>query len=374
LKIHVGIIGTGNIASLHIAGFRQHPNVEVVAVCDKIKKKAERKASQWGIKRIFTDYRELLNQSDIDAVAILTPHYLHAPMAIAAAEAGKHILVEKPIATAVDDADHMIQAANKAGVYLMVAENQVFHPPHIEAKRLIDNGEIGIPVMIKMNLGWGTGTLPTNGASFIQALAAFDDRYVKVNPEWDAGDLWRLDQKKRGGGNLIDEGHHRFSVASYLFGPFEHIFAYLDEFRDEKLAFSWEYGGIFGWKYRNKKCYGTLTTHLGGPEFITSEGGSFFDDRIEVVGSKGYLWIRGCEGKIMDSPPLQILTNQGLRNFPNIPSGYAAGFNELTRHFIESLLNDIPPRFTGEDGKKVLDIIASAYESAKQHRLIQIKE
>ena len=113
MKIRIGVVGTGNISSLHVAGFKQHPNAEVVAVCDKVKKKVKRKAEQWGIYDIFTDYQELLRQPNIDAVAILTPHHLHAPIAIAAAEAGKHILVEKPIATSIEDAEQMIQARIK---------------------------------------------------------------------------------------------------------------------------------------------------------------------------------------------------------------------------------------------------------------------
>ena len=372
VKVKIGIIGTGNISSLHASGFKSHPNAEIVAVCDKRRKKAESMAAQWGVKRVYKDYNDLLNQPDIDAVSILTPHYLHAPMTIAAAEAGKHVLVEKPIAMNLDDADRMTRAAEKAGVFLMVAENQVFHPPHVEAKKLIERGEIGVPVMIRLSLGWGTGKLPDEPAGFAKALAAFEERYLRINPDWEAGDMWRLDPAKRGGGSLIDEGHHRFSVADYLLGQFENIFAYLDERWFEQYGFSWEYAGIVGWKYLRKKCYGVLCTHLGGPEFIQSEGGSIFDDRIELTGSNGYLWIRGCEGKIMDAPPLQLLTKHGLKSFPNIQTGYTAGFVEMTHHFVDSLLNDKPPRFTGEDGKRILRIILSAYESARERKMIYI--
>lgn len=254
----------------------------------------------------------------------------------------------------------------------MVGENQVFHPAHVEAKKLIEKGEIGVPVMIRLNLGWGTGKLPDEPSGFTTTLATFEKRYLQVNPDWEAGDMWRLNPAKRGGGSLIDEGHHRFSVADYLLGHFEHIFAYLDELRFEQYAFSWEYAGIVGWKYLKKKCYGVLCTHLGGPEFIQSEGGSIFDDRIELVGSNGYLWIRGCEGKIMNAPPLQLLTKNGLKSFPNIQTGYHIGFIEMTHHFIDSLLNDKPPRFTGEDGKRILRIILSAYESASERKLIYL--
>ena len=372
MKIKIGIIGTGNISNSHVLGFKAHPNAEVVAICDKRRKTVERKAARWGIDRIYKNYHDLLNQPDIDAVVILTPHHLHAPITIAAAEAGKHILVEKPIAVSLEEANQMIRATNKAGVFLMVAENQVFHPPHVEAKRLIDEGEIGRPVMIRLSLGWATGRMPDDPSGFIKALATFEERNLQENKEWEAGDMWRLDPTKRGGGSLIDEGHHRFSVADYLLGRFENIYAYLDELSFEQYGFSWEYAGIVSWKHLGKRCYGVLSTHLGSPEFIQSEGGSIFDDRIEITGSDGYLWIRGCEGKIMDSPPLQLLKKNKLKSFSNIKTGYAAGFNEMTHHFIDSLLNDEPPRFTGEDGKRILQIILSAYESAKEKRLIYI--
>jgi UDP-N-acetylglucosamine 3-dehydrogenase len=372
MKIKIGLIGAGNISSLHASGFKNHPNAEIVAICDKRRKIAQKRAIQWGIKRIYQDYYQLLNQKDIDAVAILTPHYLHAPITIAAAETGKHILVEKPMAMSLNEADQMINATKKAGVSLMVAENQVFHPPHVVAKRLIEQDEIGLPVMIRMNLGWATGRIPDNSADFLRALAAFEERNLKQNKDWETGDMWRLDPNKRGGGSLIDEGHHRLSVADYLLGHFENIYAFIDELHFEQYKFSWEYGGIFGWKYNQKRCYGVLCTHLGAPEFIKSEGGSIFDDRIEIIGSKGYLWIRGCEGKIMDSPPLQLLNKFELKSITNIQSDYAAGFNEMTHHFVDSILNDTIPRFTGEDGKRILNIILSAYTSAKEKKLIPL--
>jgi predicted dehydrogenase len=372
MKIKIGIIGTGNISSMHILGFKSHPKVEVVALCDKRRKTVEKMADRWNINRIYRNYHDVLKQQEIDAVAILTPHHLHAPIAIAAAETGKHILVEKPIAVSLDEADQMIRAAEKAGVFLMVAENQVFHPPHVEAKRLIDEGEIGIPVMIRMSLGWATGRMPEDSSGFIKALAAFEERNLKENKDWESGDMWRLDPSKRGGGSLIDEGHHRFSVADYLLGEFENINVYLDELQFEQFDFSWEYAGVIGWKHLGKRCYGILSTHLGAPEFIQSEGGSIFDDRIELTGSDGYLWIRGCEGRIMDSPPLQLLKKKEMTSFTNIKTGYAAGFKEMTHHFIDSLLSDKPPRFTGKDGKRILQIILSAYESAREKRLIYL--
>jgi len=129
VKIKIGIIGTGNISNSHVLGFKNHPKAEIVAICDKRRRTVERKAARWGIDRIYKNYHDLLNQPDIDAVVILTPHHLHAPITIAAAETGKHILVEKPIAVSLEEADQMIRATNKAGVFLMVAENQVFHPP-----------------------------------------------------------------------------------------------------------------------------------------------------------------------------------------------------------------------------------------------------
>lgn len=141
--IKVGIIGCGTIAKLrHIPECKQNKHVEIFGVCDKDENRVKRFASLYRTKA-YTDYREMLNLSELDAVIICLPHHLHAQVAIKAAEAKKHILVEKPIATNIDDARAIISAAKDNKVKLMVAHNQRFAPSHLNAKKVIESGELG---------------------------------------------------------------------------------------------------------------------------------------------------------------------------------------------------------------------------------------
>lgn len=142
-KIGVGIIGLGVAGSLHAASYAAIPDkARIVAICDRNEKALKTAVSVYGGKA-YTDYHDLLARGDIDAVDICLPHHLHAEAAVAAAKAGKHLLVEKPIAITMEDADRIIEAARRARVKLMVAENHTFTPAHRLAKELVDQGRIG---------------------------------------------------------------------------------------------------------------------------------------------------------------------------------------------------------------------------------------
>src|SRR5439155_22736693 len=117
--------------------------LRVVATCDLDRGRAEERAAQLGAGRAATDVDELLGASDVDAVLLCLPHDQHAPATVAAARAGKHVLVEKPIARTLDEADAMIAVADAAGVTLMVAHNQRYLPLHRRARELVDDGAIG---------------------------------------------------------------------------------------------------------------------------------------------------------------------------------------------------------------------------------------
>lgn len=140
-RIRVAIIGCGGISRGHARGYLQSPDLfEVVACCDERGELAEERAQQLGAKFVTADYREVIASDDVDAVDICLPHHLHAEVAIAAAQAGKHVLVEKPIANTLDEANAMIEAAKKSGVVLMVAHNERYMPVYRKAKELVEQG------------------------------------------------------------------------------------------------------------------------------------------------------------------------------------------------------------------------------------------
>ena len=142
--IGCGVIGTGIVGGAwHAHVYDKMPQTKLVAVCDLNEERARTIAEKYGVAHVYTDYRDLLANSDIAAVSIATPDFAHREIAIAAAEAGKHILVEKPLATTVEDAEAIVNATQKAGVKLMVDFHNRVSPPFVGAKDSIENGELG---------------------------------------------------------------------------------------------------------------------------------------------------------------------------------------------------------------------------------------
>ena len=141
--INVGVISCSGMAEGHMKGVINHPNAKLVAVCDIDLEKAKTVAARRGVDRVYQDYRELLAQDDIDAVIIVTPDQLHREMAIAALEAGKHVLCEKPLALTRDDCKAIAEAVKKSDKKFMVGQICRYTPGFVAAKDIIDRGEIG---------------------------------------------------------------------------------------------------------------------------------------------------------------------------------------------------------------------------------------
>ncbi|QMU96356.1 Gfo/Idh/MocA family oxidoreductase [Microbacterium esteraromaticum] len=148
--MRIGLIGAGAVAPFHIAAAATLDGIELTAVCD-IDETTARRAASGSAAAVFTDHRTMLEAGVIDAVIVNTPHALHLPMAQDAATAGVHVMVEKPMATTVDDCDRLISACTQAGVALTVGHIQHFMPDKLAARRVIDSGELGAVRMIRDN-------------------------------------------------------------------------------------------------------------------------------------------------------------------------------------------------------------------------------
>ena len=142
--LKVGLVGTGGISNRHITAYLEHPDrVQLTAVCDIDEPRAQEYAKRAGVEAVYTDFDKMLREADIDAVDNCTGHAQHAPLCIAAAEAGKHVIVEKAMALNVQECRDMIAAADKAGVTLMVAQHLRYSPDAAAVKRFIDEGKLG---------------------------------------------------------------------------------------------------------------------------------------------------------------------------------------------------------------------------------------
>lgn len=126
----------------HIVEYEQNEHVELVAFADPVIERAEKYAEKHGAKA-YADYKRLLKEVQVDAVSVCTPNAPHAPVAIAAAKVGAHVLVEKPMVATAEEGQAMIEAARENGVSLMVGHNQRYMPPHVKAKEILDSGRLG---------------------------------------------------------------------------------------------------------------------------------------------------------------------------------------------------------------------------------------
>ena len=190
-----GLIGAGDIARKRIApALIELGNCELIAVTRGRRKLVEAFAKEFGVRNWYSDWRDLLAEGGIDAVYLATPVFLHAEQTIAAAEAGKHVLCEKPMALNAADCDRMIAACKANNVQLGVAYYRRFYPVLERVRRIVASGEIGKPVFAQMN-----------------AFEYFD-------PPADDPRHWLLEKGKSGGGPMMDFGCHRLEVLADLFG------------------------------------------------------------------------------------------------------------------------------------------------------------
>lgn len=141
--LKLAIVGAGVWGETHAGIFAEHPGTETVAVCDKNEALAAAVAKKYGIKEVYTDHRDMLKHANCDAVSIVTPDHLHADIAVACAEAGRDMLIEKPIATTREDVHRIVDAANRNRVRVMVDLHNRWSPPFAAAKQAIDAGELG---------------------------------------------------------------------------------------------------------------------------------------------------------------------------------------------------------------------------------------
>jgi len=145
-KLRFGIVGAGVWGETHAYLYQEHPNVEVSAICDLDVARARRLAAKFSIPGVFSDHNEMLRHAELDAVAIVTPDFAHGKIAVDCANAKKHLLVEKPLATTREDVKAIVEAAERNHVRVMVDLHNRWSPPFAVAKQSLDSGELGDPV------------------------------------------------------------------------------------------------------------------------------------------------------------------------------------------------------------------------------------
>ncbi len=343
--INVGVIGTGGIASnQHMPALEKQPDVKILAVCDVNEEAAKRAAERFNVNHIFTDYKKLLEMAEIDAVHVCTPNFLHMPPTVDALNAGKHVMVEKPIARNAIEGAEMVAAAKKNKKKLMVAQNMRFDGGSQTLKRIIDAGELG--------------------EIYFARVHALRRRGI---PSWGVF----IDKEKQGGGPLIDIGVHILDLTLYLMGHPKPITCSGQAFT--KIGNTPGHVGVWGpWDYEHYTvedyAAGFVRLDNGASLVIESSfAANIGEDRFNsaLLGTKG-----GAE-----TNPLKIFGEQHgtLLDITPVHVPKVSSYEAEVRGFYDAIQNDTEPPVTGEQALNVMKILDGIYTSSETGREVVIE-
>jgi predicted dehydrogenase len=319
-RVRWGLIGCGDIARKRVAAaLRDSGNGDFVAVSRRQAELAESFAREFGARRWYADWRALLTDDEIDAVYIATPVYLHAAQTIAAAEAGKHVLCEKPMALSVAECDRMMAACRTNRVRLGVAYYRHFYPVISRIKAIIAAGEIGEPMIVQMN--------------------AFE----YFNPAPDHPRAWFISRSQAGGGPMMDFGCHRIEVLLNLFGRINGIQAFTDRLRFEREV---EDTSAAFFKFETGARATLTVTHT------VMEG----QDTLDIFGTAGSIHV-----PVLNQGLLRLSTAAGETTEVHPP--HANLQQPLIEDFAQAVIEGREPAVGGETGRKVARIEAEIYRT-----------
>jgi len=320
MTVRWGLIGCGDIARKRIApALRDSTQSEFIAVSRRQSDLAETFAREFGAKRWYASWQELLRDEEVSAVYIATPVNLHARQTIAAAEAGKHVLCEKPMAINLAECDAMIAACRANDVKLGIAYYRHFYPVIERVKEIIQSGELGIPVLAQIN--------------------AFE----QFNPGPDHPRAWLLNRSQSGGGPMFDFGCHRIEVLANIFGPIKRVksmlanVSFTREVEDTATAlFQLESGA----------CATLSVTHAAREP----------QDSLDIYGDGGSIHVSA-----LNQGTLAISSSAGerLEALPPDQNLHAP----LISDFVEAVTKKREPAVDGETGRMVAEIEEQIYRS-----------
>ncbi|MEM8874038.1 MAG: Gfo/Idh/MocA family oxidoreductase [Planctomycetota bacterium] len=342
--VRYAVAGGGAIAQRrHLPEGHANPNSSIVAICDPLEERAKEVGEKYNA-RPFTDFDAMLAETECDAVVVATPNADHAPQTIKAFEAGKHVLVEKPMATSTDEAKAMVAAAEKAGKFLMIGMNQRLMPPHVKAKEILDTGKLG-------------------------KVLTFETNFKHPGPDgWslDGAHSWFFVKERAVLGVNGDLGIHKADLMRYLLGEeFARVGGFVKTLSkttpdgklipvDDNAFLELETeSGVIG------------SIHISWTNFgrIEDNGTTIFAEngvmRIGMAGEYGVMvdMSNGCKERHVVG---EMSTNE-----KQVASGVIDGFTDC-------ILTNTPPTINGDEGYRALQVILTAVQAAEQGKILDI--
>ena len=336
------LLGCGRIAKRHaeLLGNAQIENAKLVAVCDKVEEKAKKIAEQFGVP-YFTDMDEMLNSEDIDVVSVLTESGYHAQHVIQVAKYKKHIVVEKPMALTLDDADAMIKACDEAGSKLFVVKQNRFNVPVVKTREALEAGRFGKLVLGTVRVRW------------CRPQSYYDQ------DSWRG--TWAFD-----GGVLTNQASHHVDLLEWMMGEVESVHAMstraLANIEAEDTA-------IVNLRFKNGA--------LGIIEATTAVRPKDLEGSLSILGETGTVEIGGFavnQMKVWNFTEQQDDDAQVMEKYSvNPPNVYGFGHQAYYEHVVDSIRNNKKHLVDGLQGRKSLELINAIYESIETKKEVFLR-
>lgn len=329
-RIGFALVGAGIFGKRHAQAYSRHPTVDFVAVCDLEEERARKIAAEYGARKYYTNLAEMLLDPDIKAVSVATPDHAHRAVAVACAQAGKHLLVEKPLATTVEDAEAIVTAARDANVKLMVDFHNRVNPPLRHAYEAIQRGDIGTPTYAYSRLS-NTTMVATQMLQWASESSA----------------LWFL-------------ASHTIDVIRWLFNDeLQRVYAVSREGILHNMGIRTPDFHVATCEFRN----GGVAV-FENAWILPETHPAVKDYKIEVLGSKGAVYMDVSHNRTLE---LYTAEKASYPDMLALPTGdHLTGFVlDSIAYFVDAVAQDKPVLATGEDGIAVTKAIHAIIESAK---------
>src|SRR5260221_8340272 len=333
-RVGVGLIGSQFVSSIHAEALRACPQAEMRAVASPTAGHAKAFADRFAIPHQFIDYATMLARPEIDMAVVRAPNDRHCQIALDAAAAGKHVVMEKPLCLNLAEADRMIAACAQAGVKLMYAEELCFAPKYVRLKQLLDSGALGKPTLLKQS---------------------------EKHDGPHAAHFW--DVERSGGGVTMDMGCHAIEFFRWMLGR-----------PRIKTVYAQMSTQVHADKTRGDDNSILILEFENGVVAVAEESWTKLgrmDDRAEVHGADGVAYADLLHGNAIETYSrggyYYAVEKAGSTrgwSFTIYEEAGNYGFHAEMAHFVDCVQNDKPPLVTGEDGRAVLEVIFAAYESA----------
>lgn len=331
--LRIALVGVGAAAQVnHIPALKKVEGIEVVGLCDKDAEKAQRVAQKFGIPTAVCRMEELLERDDIDALDICTPNYLHAPMAVAALEAGKHVLCERPLARSGAEAAAMVKAARKADRTLVCAVQHRFRHDAQLLRTFVDKGDMGDIFLAKA--GW-----------------------LRQKTEWDS-DEWRAAKNQSGGGVVLDLGFQMLDLSLWVLGNPKVVSVTASVHRGRKGQVEDSCTAFF-----RMESGATLTLELTWGLLMEKDFAY-----LNLFGSGGAALLnpfrvhKGMHGTLVNvTPTLETNRNQ-----------YRQSMEEQFRNFADTLRTGRTPMGAVDEVLTVMELLDAVYRSAEQGKEVKV--